>query len=118
MTGKGERTLGVLLGNWARRGEVDGLALPVAGGVERTPPRAVIRNLDDLPLPAWDLVDIERHRGIWERRHGRFSLNIVTSRGCPFHCNWCAKRIWGQRNHARSPENGAEGRRLVADCAG
>jgi anaerobic magnesium-protoporphyrin IX monomethyl ester cyclase len=38
-------------------------------------------------------------------RRGYFSLNMVTTRGCPFHCNWCAKPIWGQRYNTRSPEN-------------
>jgi anaerobic magnesium-protoporphyrin IX monomethyl ester cyclase len=32
-------------------------------------------------------------------------MNMVTTRGCPFHCNWCAKPIWGQRYNVRSPEN-------------
>ena len=48
-------------------------------------------------LPAWDLIDIERYRRFWLERHGYFSLNMTASRGCPFHCNWCAKPIWG--NH-------------------
>jgi radical SAM superfamily enzyme YgiQ (UPF0313 family) len=30
---------------------------------------------------------------------------MVTTRGCPFHCNWCAKPIYGQRYNVRSPEN-------------
>jgi len=30
---------------------------------------------------------------------------MVTTRGCPYHCNWCAKPIWGQRYNSRSPEN-------------
>ena len=58
-----------------------------------------------LPFPAWDLVDVEKYRAIWLKRHGYFSMNMVTTRGCPFHCNWCAKPIWGQRYHSRSPEN-------------
>ncbi len=32
-------------------------------------------------------------------------MNMVTTRGCPYHCNWCAKPLWGQRYNARSPEN-------------
>ena len=67
--------------------------------------RPDISKLDALPFPAWDLVDVEKYRAIWLKRHGYFSMNMVTTRGCPFHCNWCAKPIWGQRYHSRSPEN-------------
>ncbi|MEK7441465.1 MAG: radical SAM protein, partial [Chloroflexota bacterium] len=67
--------------------------------------RPDIKNLDSLPFPAWDLVDIERYRKHWRERHGYYSMNMVTTRGCPYHCNWCAKPIWGQRYNSRSPEN-------------
>jgi anaerobic magnesium-protoporphyrin IX monomethyl ester cyclase len=73
--------------------------------VNHSPRRPDISNLDALPFPAWDLVDVEKYRAIWLDRHGYFSMNMVTTRGCPFHCNWCAKPIWGQRYHSRSPEN-------------
>jgi hypothetical protein len=86
--------------------DIPGLAfLDDNGHLVRTSPRPVIRHIDDLPLPAWDLIDLRRYRDIWTRRHGRFALNMVTTRGCPYHCNWCAKPIWGQRYNARSPEN-------------
>lgn len=67
--------------------------------------RPDIKHLDALPFPAWDLVDIPRYRALWRERHGYFSMNMVTTRGCPYHCNWCAKPIWGQRYNSRSPEN-------------
>ncbi len=82
-----------------------GLAYRVDSQTIRTPPRPVIADLDALPFPAWDLVDGARYRAIWTARHGYYSMNMVTTRGCPFHCNWCAKPIWGQRYHARSAEN-------------
>jgi anaerobic magnesium-protoporphyrin IX monomethyl ester cyclase len=69
------------------------------------PRRPDIRDLDTLPFPAWDLVDIPRYQKIWRERHGYYSMNMVTTRGCPYHCNWCAKPIWGQRYNSRSPEN-------------
>jgi anaerobic magnesium-protoporphyrin IX monomethyl ester cyclase len=47
--------------------------------------------------PAWDLVDLERYREMWQRAHGYFSLNMAASRGCSFRCNWCAKPIWGNQ---------------------
>ena len=46
-----------------------------------------------------------RYRQLWRERHGYYSMNMVTTRGCPYHCNWCAKPIWGQRYNSRSPEN-------------
>ncbi len=67
--------------------------------------RPDIHDLDSLPFPAWDLVDIPRYRKLWRERHGYYSMNMVTTRGCPYHCNWCAKPIWGQRYNSRSPEN-------------
>ncbi len=67
--------------------------------------RPDITDLDKLPFPAWDLVDIQKYKNIWLERHGYFSMNMVTTRGCPYHCNWCAKPIWGQRYNSRSPEN-------------
>ncbi len=55
--------------------------------------------------PAWDLVDIERYRTMWNERHGYFSLNMAASRGCPFRCNWCAKPIWGNHYKQRGPQD-------------
>lgn len=83
---------------------VAGLAMRGAAGVVRTAPRAILRDLDSLPRPAWDLVDVGRYRAIWTACHGYFSMNLATTRGCPYHCNWCAKPIYGQRYNARSPE--------------
>jgi anaerobic magnesium-protoporphyrin IX monomethyl ester cyclase len=73
--------------------------------IHRAARRPDISDLDALPFPAWDLVDVERYRKIWIERHGYFSMNMVTTRGCPYHCNWCAKPIWGQRYNSRSPQN-------------
>ena len=73
-----------------------------------TAPRPVMSDLDALPFPAWDLVDVDRYREIWNARHGYFSMNMATTRGCPYHCNWCAKPIWGQTYNMRSPANVAD----------
>jgi anaerobic magnesium-protoporphyrin IX monomethyl ester cyclase len=76
--------------------------------------RGEVRRIKEVPaptvsasaeLPAWDLVDIERYRSVWLQAHGRFSLNIAASRGCPFRCNWCAKPIWGNQYAQRSAES-------------
>lgn len=77
-------------------------------GVARTPPRPFVANLDSLPFPARDLVYLEHYRDAWVAAHGFFSLNLVVSRGCPFHCNWCARPIYGQTYHLRSAESVAK----------
>ncbi len=69
-----------------------------------TPKRPVLHDLDALPDPAWDLVDMDAYRQIWLDRHGYFSLNLATTRGCPYKCNWCAKPIYGNRYNSRSPQ--------------
>jgi len=63
--------------------------------------RQVLTNLELLPMPAWDLINIYSYRSIWMREHGYFSLNIATTRGCPFKCNWFAKPIYGNRYNTR-----------------
>lgn len=105
LLGEGEETLIELMGHLSTGRDTDeimGLATPGTRLVRRRPD---ISDLDRLSFPAWDLVDVERYRALWLERHGYFSMNMVTTRGCPFHCNWCAKPIWGQRYHSRSPEN-------------
>jgi len=73
------------------------------GQVIETPRRPLMRHLDALPFPARDLIDLSQYRETWRRAHGRFSLNIVSSRGCPYRCNWCAKPIYGNSFSVRSP---------------
>ena len=68
-----------------------------------------------MPLPAWDLVDMEQYRETWIKHAGYFSLNMSTTRGCPFKCNWCAKPIYGNRYNSRSPENVVEEIKLLKD---
>jgi len=87
-----------------RSGQVSNLQSPISN-LQLTPPRSIITDLDSLPFPAWDLVDIPRYQEVWYQRHGYYSMNMTTTRGCPYHCNWCAKPIWGQRYNVRSPEN-------------
>ncbi len=107
LLGEGEETLGELMDSSTSHSpqpanEIIGLISHDTRYASRRPD---IKDLDALPFPAWDLVDVEHYRRIWIERHGYFSMNMVTTRGCPYHCNWCAKPIWGQRYNSRSPQN-------------
>jgi anaerobic magnesium-protoporphyrin IX monomethyl ester cyclase len=120
LVGEGEETLAELL-DYLKRAQdlaplhddaalyaIAGIVYQTDGRVVKTPPRPVIRDLNALPFPAWDLVDREKYRAVWMQHHGYYSMNLVTTRGCPFHCNWCAKPIWGQKYNVRSPQNVVE----------
>lgn len=106
MLGEAELTLKALvdaLVEGSNTEEVNGLTAQTASGIKNTGRRPVLRELDTLPQPAWDLVDVAAYKRIWMAGNGRFSLNIGTTRGCPFKCNWCAKPIYGNRYNSRSP---------------
>jgi len=103
LVGEVETTL-LELATGKHKQDIAGLAYRGTGSPDYNPPRQLRANLDTLPLPAWDLVEMDRYRGVWNSAHGYFSLNMVTSRGCPYHCNWCAKPIYGNTYHARSPQ--------------
>ncbi|MBI5825434.1 MAG: B12-binding domain-containing radical SAM protein [Chloroflexi bacterium] len=114
LLGEGEETLAELLDqlsgkNEAKAGLESILGLVYKSKIENRKSEIVrrpdITTLDSLPFPAWDLVDIQKYKMLWLERHGYYSMNMVTTRGCPYHCNWCAKPIWGQRYNSRSPEN-------------
>jgi radical SAM superfamily enzyme YgiQ (UPF0313 family) len=78
------------------------------GELVKTKRRELMRDLDHLPFPSRDLIDMNQYRDAWKIAHGYFSLNIVTSRGCPYRCNWCAKPIYGDSFSMRSPASVAE----------
>jgi anaerobic magnesium-protoporphyrin IX monomethyl ester cyclase len=88
--------------------DVQGLAYKKNEEILFTGKREILKDLDSLPLPAWDLIEINDYKNIWIENHGYFSLNIATTRGCPFKCNWCAKPIYGNRYNSRSPKNVAD----------
>jgi len=84
---------------------IQGIAYLDNGKTVKNASRPVLKDLDNLPLPAWDLIDMDLYRNAWAKSAGYFSLNVVTTRGCPFKCNWCAKPIYGNRYNSRSPQN-------------
>ncbi|HEY4149552.1 MAG TPA: radical SAM protein [Chitinophagaceae bacterium] len=109
MIGEAEQTLlelvDVLRTGSSNFQKIQGLAYLEKGRPVKTAARSVMRELDALPFPAWDLVDINPYRQMWLKHKGYFSMNMGTTRGCPFKCNWCAKPIYGNRYNSRSPEN-------------
>lgn len=109
LMGEAEQTLLELVNAIERNQQdftsIQGLAFKNPEAFIKTLKRGVMKDLDSLPLPAWDLIDINPYRKMWLSHAGYFSMNVGTTRGCPFRCNWCAKPIYGNRYNARSPQN-------------
>jgi len=110
--GEGEISLKELIIS-VERGEtnfsqIDGIAYKENNKVVRTSSRQIVKELDSFPMPAWDLIDIASYKKIWIENYRYFSINIATTRGCPYKCNWCAKPIYGNRYNSRSPQKVVE----------
>ncbi len=82
---------------------VDGIAIRKGGKIRKTRPRRLIEDLDKLPFPARHLLPMDNYTALGERTP---IGNVITSRGCPFRCIFCASsRLYGNTFRARSPEN-------------
>jgi len=84
--------------------KVAGIAfLDKAGNVRHTGPRAQISDIDALPWPTREVVDIRRYVETWRSAHGKGSLSFITARGCPYHCRWCSHQVFGKTHRRRKP---------------
>jgi len=108
--GEGEYTFLDLvksLENNSNINKVKGIAFRNNGEIKYTESRQLIKNLDELPFPAYHLFNKRDYFysiiGVGNVKKIPW-VSIVTSRGCPFQCIFC-KRIYGQTFRARSPEN-------------
>ena len=109
--GEGEVTALELVNALTRGGDprsVPGIAWhdETADRIVFTAPREAIQDVDSLPFPAWDLIDIDLYaRNEATSSMGRrLHMEIFTSRGCPFKCVYCHE-VQGKRFRARSPQN-------------
>ena len=78
------------------------------GSVFKTPPREKIRDIDQLPFPNRQKINLQFYLDAWKRAHGHSTVSISTQRGCPYTCKWCSTAVYGQSYRRRSPANVAD----------
>ncbi len=111
--GEGEDTLPSLLKqleNGQDFADLDGIAFRRDGQVQVNPKTTYIKNLDELPFPAWELLPMEIYSTInismSSHSKSRYWAPIITSRGCPAKCVFCSSvHFWGNRYRNRSAKN-------------
>lgn len=107
--GEGEATMAELLPALAERGPhrlhgVNGTVFrDEAGEVVTNPERAQIPDLDSLPWPDREQIDLQRYVSVWRDHHGLGSVNLITARGCPYRCRWCSHAVFGYTHRRRTP---------------
>lgn len=74
---------------------VQGIGYKVDGAPVLTEPRPLLEDLDALPLPPYHLLEVSRYSAL--SVDGLPSLDIVTSRGCPFSCGFCSTPVTSNR---------------------
>jgi radical SAM superfamily enzyme YgiQ (UPF0313 family) len=114
--GEGEETIRELIeafekGGWER---VKGITFRKGNFIASNEPRPFIKDIDEILFPSWDLLPMDKYQFC-----GQSYASMLTSRGCPFNCSFCASsRLFGGFWRGRSPENVVEEIRILHEKFG
>jgi len=70
--------------------------------------RGFVEDLDNLAFPARELFDNQAYKRYYQRSFGYTTTSMMTSRGCPFSCDFCSRPIFGTKMRNRSPNKIAD----------
>jgi anaerobic magnesium-protoporphyrin IX monomethyl ester cyclase len=96
---EGDLTVKSLIENIDKPEKVAGIYYRQNGRIISNPPRDYVKDLDSIPFPPYDIFPMDiyfRHTGLFGMLT-RKTINIVTSRGCPYRCNFCSRTFGGVR---------------------
>lgn len=94
--GEGEAVFADLVRTIRNRGDlktVEGIVYRSEGQIHNNANRAYIKHLDEIPFPAWDIIDYDKYPGMHVKMQSKES-SLVISRGCPYDCTFCSNPVW------------------------
>lgn len=106
VVGEGEQTMLELvkeLKSGNKSPDIAGIAYLVNDQVMITAEREKIKDLDLLPIPSREKIDLHKYLDVWKARHGKSTISVSTMRGCPYTCKWCSRGVYGLSYRRRSP---------------
>ncbi len=84
---------------------IKGLEYRHQGVTIQTPKRELQLDLDKIPFPARELFQNQKYIDHGKRRFGHSATTVITTRGCPFSCEFCSNAVFGATYRERSPGN-------------
>jgi radical SAM superfamily enzyme YgiQ (UPF0313 family) len=78
-----------------------------------TSERSKLKEIDTLPFPSRNKIDLKLYLDAWKKRHGNNAISMSTMRGCPYTCKWCSRAVYGLSYRRRSPQNVSEELELI-----
>lgn len=110
--GEGEETMLELVKHLSLKekslSDIAGLAYLENNALIQNKEREKIKDLDELPAPNRDKIDLHLYLNAWKKFHGKNAISVSTMRGCPYTCKWCSRAVYGLSYRRRSPEKVAE----------
>lgn len=112
VVGEGEETvkeLARVLINGGDLQKVKGIWYRENGSIHQTLPHELIQDLNCIPFPRWDLFPLDLYLKTptlgFDADSSIKTMNLITSRGCPYRCVYCYHDMWGYKFRARSADN-------------
>ncbi len=107
--GEGEETFLGFVRNMDNLSNAPGIHYKKDGSVIKNPPGMIIEDLEKIPYPAWDLLEMEEYGRSWFQLDSIADIrgtSIISSRGCPYQCSYCQPTLnimFGKHIRKRPP---------------